>query len=326
MHAMRLTAPAQFQTIHDAPIPAPAAGEVTVEFSAAALCGSDMPKFRATADPRSGSAGFPVHECVGRIADPGHHRDLTAGQRVLAMPADECGLAEIYRARRDATYAIRAAHLSDAQATLIQPLATVLYATSKLTGHLAGLHAVVIGLGPIGLLCAHILTGRGAHVTGIDPAGREDTLARAFGLADRLQDTSAAWATSRHRDRPVDLCVEAVGHQQRTLRDAITLTRHSGTILALGVPDDAEYALPYETLLRSNLTLITSITPPWQHWFGPAETYLTDHLDTLSLLLTHQFPVTAATQAYRTYAQPAHDRLKVTLTTTSGWRTPARLS
>jgi hypothetical protein len=37
--------------------------------------------------------------------------DLQPGQRVLATPVDDCGLAEIYLARRDATHLIQAEHL-----------------------------------------------------------------------------------------------------------------------------------------------------------------------------------------------------------------------
>ena len=321
MHALRLQALALFDAITDAAIPEPAPDQVTVRLSAAAICGSDLPKVLSTADPRSGRPGFPIHECVGHLVDVGSHTDLRPGQRVLAMPVDECGLAEIYPARRAATHPVRSEHLTDAQATLIQPLATVLYALGKL----AGKHAGVLGLGPIGLLCAHVLAQRGAHVTGVDPVGRDEAIATAFGLTHRLQDTASAWQASQHTARPVDICVEAVGHQQRTLRDAITITRHSGIILAMGVPDDAEYVIPFETLLRKNLTLMTSITPPWQTWFGPAEDYLCEHVDALSLLLTHEFPITEAESAYRTYARPAPDRLKVILTAAGGWtRTAAR--
>jgi threonine dehydrogenase-like Zn-dependent dehydrogenase len=319
MHALRLRAPTLFDTVTDVAVPDPEPGQVTVRLAAAAICGSDLPKVRSTADHRSDRTGFPIHECVGHLVDVGHHTDLAPGQRVLAMPVEECGLAEIYPARRDTTHPVRNEHLTDEQATLIQPLATVLYATGKLDDDLCGTHAVVLGLGPIGLLCAHVLAQRGAQVTGVDPIGRDEKTATAFGLTDRLQDTSSAWPASRHAQRPVGICVEAVGHQQRTLRDAITMTRHSGTILAMGVPDDAEYAIPYDTLLRKNLTLTTSITPPWQQWFRPAEDYLCQHLDTLSLLLTHEFPITSADRAYRTYLQPAPDRLKVILTTAGGW-------
>ncbi|MFI5752368.1 zinc-binding dehydrogenase [Streptomyces sp. NPDC051644] len=293
---------------------------MTVRLSAAALCGSDLPKWRSTADPRSGRIGFPIHECVGHVTNA-NGTDLQAGQRVLAMPADECGLAEFYLADRDAVHPVAAGHLTDAQATLIQPVATVLYATEKL-GDVSGARVTVLGMGPIGLMCAYVLSRRGALVTGVDPVARSKEITAAFGISHRLQDSAAAWPASEHARTPVDICVEAVGHQQRTVRDAITLTRHSGTILALGVPDDAEYVVPYEALLRKNLTVKASITPPWQQWFGPAEDYLCAHLETLSLLLTHSVPVTEADLAYRAYAQPAHDRLKALITTAGGWASP----
>lgn len=312
MHALHLTAPFTFDHHTDLPVPEPGPNQVSVRLTAAAICGSDMPKVRSTADPRSGNAGFPIHECVGRI----HHADPTTGlkpaQRVLAMPVQDHGLAEIYLAETSATHPVAADHLTDAQATLIQPLATVLYAINKLGDNLAGQRATVLGLGPIGLLAAHVLSHRGAHVTGIDPVNRDPEVITAFGITRHVRDTAAAW--TRHNPEPAHLCLEAVGHQQHTLRDAVTLTGHSGTVLAMGVPDEPDYVFPYDTLLRRNLTLVASITPPWQQWFAPAENYLCQHLDDLTTLLTHQFPITHAAHAYRTYDRPTAERLKVILT------------
>jgi threonine dehydrogenase-like Zn-dependent dehydrogenase len=318
VHALRLCAPATFEHVPDAPSPTPRPGQVTVRLDAAAICGSDLPKFRSTADPRCGRPGFPVHECVGHIVAADTETGLEPGQRVLAMPDDDCGLAEIYRADPDTTHPISAHHLTDAQATLIQPLATVLYATAKL-GTVTGAHVAVLGLGPIGLLCAHILHQHGARVTGVDPVARSTHLTTAFGIDHHLHAVATAWPATAHAADPVDICVEAVGHQQQTIRDAVAITRHSGTILALGVPDDADYTFPYQALLRGNITLKTSITPPWQEFFGPAEDYLCTHLDTLSRLITHTFPITEATAAYHAYAQPTHDRLKVIISAARGW-------
>lgn len=167
MYALRLRAPRTFESVPDAPEPDPVAGQVTVRLSAAALCGSDLPKWRSTAYPRSGRIGFPIHERVGHMTNA-NGTDLQAGQRVLAMPADECGLAELYLADRDTVHPGAASHLTDAQATLIQPVATVLYATDKL-GDVTGARVTVLGMGPIGLMCAYVLSQYGAQVTGVDP-------------------------------------------------------------------------------------------------------------------------------------------------------------
>ncbi|MFJ8430437.1 zinc-binding dehydrogenase [Kitasatospora sp. NPDC094019] len=318
MYALRLKAPQEFELLDDVTEPVPGPGQLTVRLTAAALCGSDLPKWFSTADPRSGRAGFPIHECVGRVADPGD-TGLQAGQRVLAMPVEECGLAEIYLADRAATHPVATGHLTDAQATLIQPLATVLHATTKL-GDVDGCHVAVLGLGPIGLLTAFVLSRRGAIVTGVDPVARPHDLLTAFGITRHLQDTASAWPASKHAATPVDICVEAVGHQQHTLRDAITITRHGGTILALGVPDDPDYSIPYEQFLRRNLTLRASITPPWQQVFAPAETYLHNHLDILTALLGNRaFPVIGVNRAFRAYANPAPDRLKVVIIADGRW-------
>ncbi|WIV60711.1 zinc-dependent alcohol dehydrogenase [Amycolatopsis nalaikhensis] len=312
MHALQLKGPFDFDHRTDAPAPHPGPGQISVRLATAAICGSDMPKVRSTADRRSGTTGFPIHECVGYVVDADPATGMQAGRRVLAMPVQEQGLAEVYLAELAATHAVAADHLTDAQATLIQPIATVLYAAGKLAADLSGRRVTVLGLGPIGLLTAHVLSRRGAVVTGVDPVIRDPALTAAFGLTRHVRDTAAAWV--RRDPEPAEICVEAVGHQQHTLRDAITLTGHSGTVLAMGVPDEPDYVVPFETLLRRNQTLIGSITPTWQEWFGSAEAYLCRHLDELGLLLTHHVAITDAASAYRLYDRPAADRLKVILT------------
>jgi L-iditol 2-dehydrogenase len=104
------------------------------------------------------------------------------------------GLAEIYLADTTATHAITADHLTDAQTTLIQPLATVLYATEKLGADLDGVRATVLGLGPIGLPASHVLAHRGAEVTGVDPIDRDPAIVTTFGITHHIRDTAAAWS------------------------------------------------------------------------------------------------------------------------------------
>jgi threonine dehydrogenase-like Zn-dependent dehydrogenase len=290
-------------------------GQVIVRLSAAAICGSDIAHYGSAVHARSRRAGFPVHECVGRVvasSDP----DVATGDRVLAMPTSNCGLMEMYTARSSSTHRIRCTSLTDADATLIQPLATVLHAVAML-GDVSGARVAIIGLGPIGLLCAHLLRSRGADtVIGIDPVDRSE-FGTAFGLGTQLCDVSAAWAASGLGDAPADICVEAVGHQQRTLADAVVIARPGGTILALGIPDEPDYTWPYERFFRKNLTLRTSVTPPWHQLFGPAEDYLVAHLPTLSRLITHRFDIADVDVAYRTYERSAKGRAKVVVTAES---------
>ena len=300
-------------------IPAPSddlmPGQVIIRLSAAAICGSDIAHYRSAADSPAWRAGFPVHECVGRVAASAIP-DVDIGDRVLAMPTSNCGLMEMYIARSSSTYRIRCQSLSDAEATLIQPLATVLHAVAML-GDVSGARVAIIGLGPIGLLCSHLLRSRGAApVIGIDPVDRSE-FGAAFGLGTQLRNVSAAWAASALGDQSTDICVEAVGHQQYTLADAVVIARPGGTILALGVPDEPDYTWPYERFFRKNLTLRTSVTPSWHKLFGPAEDYLVAHLPALSRLITHKFDIADVNVAYRTYEQPAKGRAKVVVTTES---------
>jgi threonine dehydrogenase-like Zn-dependent dehydrogenase len=95
-----------------------------------------------------------------------------------------------------------------------------------------------------------------------------------------------------------DICVEAVGHQQEVVNDAITFVRPEGRLLTLGIPDQPIYALEYERFLRKNLLLIASVTPNWVDYMTKATEVLIQHERDLLPLITHRFDITRAAQAY----------------------------
>ena len=204
MWAYAITAPGRLERV-EAPEPGPlAAGRVLVELKAGGICGSDLPSFhgvRGVFVDGYGEPGFPLHEVVGR----GHRRGAAeAGTRVVGWAEGHYGLAERYVARVDASLAI-GDEFSDVEATVIQPLCTVLQQLDRL-GDVAGKRAAVVGLGSIGLLFTHALHARGATVTGVDRVDRAD-VAEAFGIADAVHGDAAALPNDAF-----DIVVEAVGH------------------------------------------------------------------------------------------------------------------
>src|SRR5690349_14735340 len=180
MWAYVLTAPGRLERV-EAPVPVPGDGQRLVRLLAGGICGSDLPFFRGRRSrdfiDHTGEPGFPLHEVVGIAADD--------GTRVVGWAAGHRGLAEQFAVDADNGIAVDA-DLADVQATVLQPLATVLYAANRL-GDVRGARAAVIGLGSIGLLFAHVLAGRGAHVTGIDRVDRR-AVAGTFGLKETLWD------------------------------------------------------------------------------------------------------------------------------------------
>ena len=297
MKALQLVKPRQFETL-EVPVPSIGDDEILVRLEKAVLCGSDVPKFtgmwRGLQYPLP--VGMPIHECVGTVVDSRSPR-FQVRDRVVAVPRGDQGLAEYYAAP-----AIKAVHIPESLAgsevsLLIQPLSTVIYGLDRL-GNVAGRTAIVVGLGPIGLMVTWLLGQYGAQVTGVDPLAWRCQAARRLGAA-RTFDVHSERVLSlvqrkegRQGDEawePADICVEAVGQQTRTINDCLTLVKRCGQVLALGVPLEPVYPFDYTRFFRQNLSLIGSVTPPDETYMVRAAELIERDPGALALLITHRF-------------------------------------
>jgi L-iditol 2-dehydrogenase len=316
MKALQLVKPRQFQTIEVA-VPQIGDDQILVRLEKVVLCGSDVPKFtglwRGLHYPLS--PGMPIHECVGTVADSRSPR-FEVGDRVVAIPAGDQGLAEFYVADATKAVVLPEALAGTEASLLIQPLSTVVYAVDRL-GDVAGQTAVVVGLGPIGLLTTWLLGQRGARVVGIDPLAWRGEAAQRLG---------AAWTVELHSDRLVseiargraweaaEICVEAVGQQTRTINDCLYLVKRCGQVLALGVPLEPVYPFDYNRFFRHNLQMIASVTPPDEMYMVRAAELILGHEQELAFLITHRLTLDEATEAFTLYETRSAGRpLKILL-------------
>ncbi len=299
MWAYAITAPGRLSRV-EAREPEPAPGQRLARLRAGGICGSDLPTFRGRRSAHfidnTGDPGFPLHEVVGELED---------GTRVVGWAVGHRGLAEFFVAGDDQVIAVDS-DLGDVQATVIQPLCTVLHAVDRL-GDVAGRRAAVIGLGSIGLLFAHVLSARGAIVTGVDRVDRR-RLGDAFGLRGVLWDD----ATALERDA-YDLVIEAVGHQTHTLAAAVEALAHGGVLYAFGVPDDTHYAIPFTRFFRKNGTLLGGVTVERSAALTAARAYLLEHRALLDDYITDVLPVTRAQEAFELAIAPTAGRVKIAL-------------
>ena len=278
MWAHRLSAPGQFETVEVDEPGEPGPGRVVARFEAGGICGSDLPSFLGVRDllvgAPHGKPGFPLHELVGEV-EASAAEDLPVGTRVVGWAEGHLGLAERFLAQGDEVCALDD-ELPSVQATVIQPLCTVLYAVRRL-GDVRGARVAVIGQGSIGTLFSYVLKAAGAgHVTGVDPIDRRDA-ADAFGVDAMEWSTSSEWAASLGDAARPDIVVEAVGHQAATLDDAVEAVAHGGTVLAFGVPDETHYAFPFARFFRKDATLLAGITHDRRRSLAAARDYLVEH-------------------------------------------------
>ena len=309
----RLRAPFRLEAEHSDRIPGPDGPEsVRVRLLAGAICGSDLAKYRGVPDPRwphDGQIGFPLHEVVGRLADG----EAGPGERVIGMSSEFRGLAEEFRADPALLVPVPDG-LCDVHATMIQPLATVLCAVERI-GDPAGRRVVVIGLGSIGALFAHVLARRGAaRVVAVDPVPRAD-LAPDLGVDETVLGTARGWTATGDVAGVFDICVEAVGHQQQTFADSVRLAAPGGRIVAFGVPDDSHYAVPMVEMFRKQLTVQLGETTDWARHLRAAGRYVLEHAASLGGYITDVYPLARADEAFRAAATAREGQLKIALST-----------
>jgi threonine dehydrogenase-like Zn-dependent dehydrogenase len=304
VRALQLVKPRQFQTVE---IARPEIGDdqILVRLEKAVLCGSDIPKFtgmwRGLQYPLP--PGMPIHECVGIVVDS-HSPRFQVGDRVVAIPLGDRGLAEYYVADAIKAVGIPEPLVGSETNLLIQPLSTVVYALDRLDD-IAGCTAVVVGLGPIGLLAVWLLNRYGASkIIGVDPLARRCEAARSVGAAQTFEIHSDRLLSLIAQDTTwelADICVEAVGQQTRTINDCLYLVKRCGQVLVMGVPLEPVYPFDFTRFFRQNLHLIASVTPPDETYMVRAADLIGRYGQELAFLITHRFAMDKAAEAFTLY-------------------------
>lgn len=267
----------------DWPQPAAGPGELLLRVRGCGLCGSDIAKIVAP-DTR-GPAVF-GHEVVGNVVEAGEGvTGFAVGDRVVAahhVPCGTChycrrgsesmcpafkasnldpgGFAEYVRVPpanvRHATFKIPD-HLSDEEASFVEPLACCLRAVDRARVE-SGDTAVVVGLGSIGCLFTQLLARAGAVVIGADPLASRAALARELGAAEADHPESAAKSAREVSEGRGADHVIVTGGGAEVLGWSAGLTRDGGQIhYFAGGPGEA-LPLPLATLYHHELTITTT--------------------------------------------------------------------
>ena len=253
MRAVRLAGAKRLEVI-ELPDPEPDDGEVVVRVAAAGICGSDLSCYKAgvfsgsvlghefsgfvdgkpvvvdpklpcgaCADCRNGSS----YRCVEALTrGPGGTRD-GAFAELVAVPAFMVhGLP---------------AGLDVADACLVEPLSVAIHGIVR-AGFVPD-DAIVVGLGPIGLLAVAALRAAGcASVTGVDPIGVRRSLATTLG-AERV------FGSIEEAPTGVPVVLECTGRPE-LLQSTTNLLAPGGVAVLLGVPMSEASVVPMVWVTR----------------------------------------------------------------------------
>jgi (R,R)-butanediol dehydrogenase/meso-butanediol dehydrogenase/diacetyl reductase len=275
-------------------VPPPSAGEVLVQVGYCGVCGSDLheiadgPHAIPVSTPHNLSGAVaPLtlgHEFSGTVAATGSDvQGVSVGDRVAVEPNYRCGTCTACREGRYevcsgfgfaglmgdggmAEYALVPSYMVQplptgfdlAAAAVLEPAAVALHGIRRST-FAAGHAALVVGLGPVGLLLCALLREKGARlVVAVDPVPARRELAARLGADVVLTPDDDVPATVRRvtGGDGAHVAFEAVG-AQATLDTALAALRPGGEVLLLGLV--AELRIPAFDMVNAELRVTTSV-------------------------------------------------------------------
>jgi L-iditol 2-dehydrogenase len=307
-------------------VPPPGPSELRMRVEASGLCGTDL--HIASGEYPLARPGVTLgHEFSGTVVEVGEGVDAFAeGDRIVVDPNIPCrvcrychdsrphlcenpqaigvtrdgGLSEFALLPAPQAYLVPNG-LPDEAAALTEPLACALHAVD-LGGLRPGERALVLGAGPIGILCSMLLVAAGASEVLVSEPNRDRReRIRRLG-AEPLDPESVSGAMA-------DRVFECVGRPE-TLRAAVEAARPGATVMWVGVaPPDAEVAVkPYDVFSRE-LTIRGSYTNPYV--MDRALALLASGRLNWQAIVTHRFTLEDFVEAWATHREGAGLKISV---------------
>lgn len=271
--------------------PSITAEDVLVKVAAVSVCGSDLHQWHGT---QSWPVNYPVvlgHEFAGTVAEVGARvRGFAEGDRVVSetaavidpdSPMTRRGLYNLDTSRKGFGYGVdgamttyvrvpaRCLHrvpeaLPLDRAALTEPCCVAYNAVVHNADVQPGDRVLVLGPGPIGLLCALTarLQGGDVAVVGLERDRERLAVAQRLGLPALVGD-AADWARAVD-GLGADGVIDAAG-VSATLKVALDLVRPAGWICKVGWgPEPLGFSL--DPLVQKNVTLRGSFSHNWPVW------------------------------------------------------------
>jgi L-iditol 2-dehydrogenase len=280
--------------LRDVPVPEIGEGDVLLRVGAVSVCGSDLHQWRGS---HSWHVNYPCilgHEFSGTIAKAGTRvSQFKEGDRVVSetaavidesSPLSRTGLYNLDPTRRGFGYGVdgamtqyvrvpeRCLHhipasLPFQKAALTEPCC-VAYNAVCVNGRIRpGDSVLVIGPGPIGVLCAMMakLSGAGPLIVAGLPSDKHRlSVAGQLGATATLEGGVQDYVSKLGDGLGVDVAIDASGASV-TLQMALQAVRPAGQIIKVGWgPQPIQFSL--DPLVQKNVTLSGSFSHNWPIW------------------------------------------------------------
>lgn len=277
--------------VREKPIPEIGDSDVLLRVGIASICGSDLHQW--TGD-HSWPVNYPVtlgHEFSGTIEQTGNRVEgFAEGDRVVSetaavidpdSPFSRQGLYNLDPSRKGFGYGVDGAmtthvrvparclhHIPDSLpfeiAALTEPCCVAYNAVVNNSDIKPGHRVLVLGPGPIGILCAVMAQLQGANVAiaGLERDANRLIVAEQYGVQTIVGDATE-WARSGD-GLGIEGVIDAAG-VSATLKTALDLVRPAGWISKVGWgPQPLNFSL--DPLVQKNITLRGSFSHNWPIW------------------------------------------------------------
>jgi 2-desacetyl-2-hydroxyethyl bacteriochlorophyllide A dehydrogenase len=309
--AVQFVAPCLVE-LADVALPELGAGDVLVRAEFSGISGgTEMLAYRGELDssvPKdetlgalNGSFEYPFtygYSAVGRVE--ASRSDVSEGERVFAFHPHQT------RFIVSATDVVPVGEYDSRAATLF-PLVETALQISLDAGIRYGEVAAVLGLGPVGILTAILLTRNGANVIGSDPKPWRREAARACGLEAVRPEGLGDVVRNATSERGADLIVEATGNPD-VLGETLALLSPEGVAIVASwygakpvtLPLGAEFHRRRLEIRSSQVSTVGGRAVRWDRRRRLETTLALLPELPLPLLSSHTFPFEHAREAYAT--------------------------
>ncbi|MFN3191295.1 MAG: zinc-binding dehydrogenase [Aureliella sp.] len=279
--------------------------DVILDVAAVGVCGSDLHQWTAE---HSWPVNYPVtlgHEFAGVISSIGSNvTGFEEGDRVCSetaavidsqSPMTRIGRYNLDPNRKGFGYGVDGAmtqhvrvparclhrvpdELALRDAALTEPCCVAYSAVATNVNILPGDRILVLGPGPIGILCAAIAKLRGAEVgiVGLERDQHRLAIAESYGCTSLTPSQAADWSLQRD-GLGADGVVDAAGISA-TLKTAIEVVRPAGWISKVGWGRDP-VGFSLDPIVQKNVNLQGSFSHTWSTWERTLQLLASGQLD-----------------------------------------------
>jgi threonine dehydrogenase-like Zn-dependent dehydrogenase len=333
-----LTEPGHLELTDTVPPPPPGPNEAQVRVRRVGICGTDLHAF-AGKQPFFSYPRILGHELAVEIVNVGPTsvpHNLEPGVRCCIRPYLNCGVCgacqrgfvnscmniQVMGVHRDGgmreviNVPVDKLHpsstLSDPELAMVEMLSIGAHAVRR-AGIVPGEHALVIGLGPIGLGVCEFARLSGARVIGMDMNERRLAFAQEQGAIEFCVDARVDALEQLKAIVPNDLptaVFDATGNPQSMMK-AFSYTAHGGRLVYVGL-FQGEVTFHDPEFHRRELTLLASRNATADDFNHVMRSLESRHIDVIPWITRQVSPETIVTE-FPNWLNPANGVIKATL-------------